>query len=184
MWREKSALICHHIHHEPRVAHNVGRRSNWCLFMTGNDSLGRWRMLQQLLVFISLNWLTLSVTSLDVPERDDSSVPASGSRMSACLISRLYDSCLGSLKDALNLTEANGAFQAFTFTLNFDGSIQWKAHDVSFVFQQGRKLRNAHLWRSASYEGTSRAEDAAEADHKAGCWEGLRSSSKCLCLWC
>lgn len=67
--------------------------------------------------------------------------------------------------------KANGAFQAFTFALNFNGSIKLKAHDAFFVFspstcrplrmevverQQGRKLRNAHLRRSANYELQSR----------------------------
>lgn len=41
MWDE-SLLICHHVHRDLRVAHTMGRRSNWCLFMGGNDSLGRY----------------------------------------------------------------------------------------------------------------------------------------------
>lgn len=83
-----------------------------------------------------------------------------------------------SLIESLSFS-TNGAFQAFTFVLDFNGPIKWKAHEAFFMSssstcctqrmetmerQRGRKLRNAHLRRSANYEETSRVEEAEEAE--------------------
>lgn len=158
------------------------------------------RISNHLLALISLHWVKLTVTSLNIPGLDDSSVPpASGFLMTGSLISRLYESCYDHYT-ASNLAESQWGFSNFHLCPQFYGSIKLKAHDAFFVLspstcrplrmevverQQGRKLRNAHLRRSANYEESSRAEQAEEANHRVWCREVLRSSSKLpLPWWC
>lgn len=66
MWDE-SLLICHHVHRDLRVAHTMGRRSNWCLFMGGNDSLGRY--IEDFQSSFGLDFLALSPINSHLTER-------------------------------------------------------------------------------------------------------------------